>query len=161
MTFQSISKIAPFETNDTQGHMVEGTCVSLGSLTPNFIKRQVPLQEREQTFEDNDTESLWNSTDLSTKGPIGFTRGHLYSPAFKSSNRMTIDALSTTQFFRMEANRDFVKKFNDNEVSNNVERHFENCAILRSDNDNSKIAFTKLTKNVKKNFDSILYKITC
>ena len=40
----------------------------------------------------------------------------------------------------------------DSNVSNNVERHFKNCAILRSDNDNSKIAFTKLMKIVKNKF---------
>ena len=40
----------------------------------------------------------------------------------------------------------------DSNVSNNVERHFKNCAILLSDNNNSKIAFTKLTKIVKNKF---------
>ena len=119
MTYQCISKIFPFETHGTPGtgNTFEGSCDSLNSLTPNFFNRQMPLQERKRTFEDNNSESLWNSTDLSTKGSIGFARGHLYFPAFKGSNRMTPDTLSTTQFFRMEANREFVKKFTDNKVS--------------------------------------------
>jgi len=70
------------------GHMVEGSCDSLDSLMSNSFKQQVLLQECKQTFEDNNSESLWNSTDLSTKGSIGFTQGHLYSAAFKRSNRM-------------------------------------------------------------------------
>ena len=165
MTFQKISAMAPFETYDAPetGHTVKGNFEFLDNFKRETLKHPSPPGNVRERFG-----AIRHLSGTPLAHRLNFqsfiTEDNISCPVFVFDipNQMTSETRSASQTLMMEAKpaASFKNKFDESIVSANVERHFENCATLRSDSNNSKTALTKLTKIVKHKFSThVIFKM--